>query len=192
MRIIINEDTTFLICDELGNVPEGAELGLYHQDTRFLCWYDLKLDGQPPILLTARATDYYTSAHFLTNPALADLPRGTLSLVRRRLVGSGMHEDIDITNHGDQQAAFALELGFDADFAHIFEVKHDIEVKKEEIRREGEFSREVGDDGRSLLFRYQRGDLVRRLVVNLTERAEIVGATCRFPLWLEPHRTWHL
>jgi hypothetical protein len=45
LRITINEDTTFLITDELGNVPEGAELGLYHEDTRFLCGYWLTLDG---------------------------------------------------------------------------------------------------------------------------------------------------
>jgi hypothetical protein len=37
MRLTSNEDTTFRISDELGNVPVGTEPGLYQDDTRFLC-----------------------------------------------------------------------------------------------------------------------------------------------------------
>ncbi len=192
MRITINESTTFLISDDLGNIPEGAELGLYHEDTRFLCRYDLTLEGQPPLLLTAHATDYYAAAHFLTNPALKAVPRGSLSVVRRRLVGQGMHEDLDVTNYSDQAAAFSLELLFDADFAHIFEVKSNIEVKKEHVRRKGTFTLEVEEDGRSLRFRYTRGELRRRLVVNLSEKPEMSDERCRFALYLAPRQSWHL
>ncbi|MDQ4079114.1 MAG: hypothetical protein M3220_23075, partial [Chloroflexota bacterium] len=192
MRITINEDTTFLITDDMGNVPEGAELGLYHQDTRFLCLYELTLDGQPPLVLTAQATDYYAAAHLLTNPALPRVPRGLLGIIRRRLVGQGMHEDLDITNHGDCETAFTLELRFDADFAHIFEIKRDIEVQKETIRRKGSFSLEIEEEGRSIQFRYERGQLLRRLVVNLSVRPEVVDGRCRFVLHLAPRQSWHL
>src|SRR5437764_10803164 len=101
----INEDTTFLITDELGNVPEGAELGLYEDDTRFLSRYQLTLNGEVPLPLAARATDYYAATSVMTNPALSGVLPGVLSVVRQRFVGRGMHDDLDITNHGDTEAA---------------------------------------------------------------------------------------
>ncbi len=192
MRITINEDTTFLITDELGNVPEGAELGLYHEDTRFLCQYRLTLDGQLPLPLAAQATDYYVATHCLTNPALETVPRGQLSIIRQRFVGQGMHEDLDITNYGDSAATFTLALRLDTDFAHIFDVKHNINVQKEAIRREGVFGREVLQQCHTLCFRYQRGDFLRRLVVGFSARPEIGDGSCRFPLRLAPRETWHL
>jgi hypothetical protein len=123
MQLVINKDTTFLVTDELGNVPAGAEYGLYHEDTRFLCRYELTLDGQAPLPLSARATDHSAAVHFLTNPALPAVPRGVLTIVRRRLIGTGMWEDLEITNHWDEDAAFSLELQFGADFAHIIAVR---------------------------------------------------------------------
>jgi hypothetical protein len=66
MRITINAGTTFLISDKLGNVPEGTELGMYHEDTRFLSHYELLLDGQPPVPLMAQASDPYAATYFLT------------------------------------------------------------------------------------------------------------------------------
>lgn len=192
MAITINENTTFLISDELGNVTEGAELGLYHEDTRFLCLYELTLDDQPPLLLAARAIDYYAALHFLTNPALPAVRRGLLGIVRRRLVGRGMHEDLWISNYGDQQASFSVELRFDADFAHIFEVKRQREVRKEAVRSEGTFTVETAEEGRSLRFRYERGDLLRRLVVNLSQQPELLGSRCQFRLRLAPREQWHL
>lgn len=192
MAITINQDTTFLICDEVGNIPQGAELGLYHHDSRFLSRYELTLDDQAPLLLAARPTHHYAAAHFLTNPALSRVPRGLLGLVRRRLIGQGLHEDLDVTNHGDEEAVFNLELRFDADFAHIFEVKRDIHVAKEETQREGDFGLSLNDEGRSLRFQYQRGDLVQRLIVNFSERPSFEDGCCRFALRLAPHQQWHL
>jgi glycogen debranching enzyme len=192
VRITINEDTTFLIADELGNVPEGAELGLYQDDTRFVSHYELCLNGEPPLGLAARATDYYAATHVLTNPPLHGMERNVLSIVRQRLVGRGMHEDLDIVNHGDREAAFTLELRIDADFAHIFDVKREISVEKEAIRRVGDFSLDRARDGNSLRFRYQRGDLRRCLIVGFSEPPVAERGCCRWALRLAPRETWHL
>jgi hypothetical protein len=54
-------------------------------------------------LLAARTTDPYAATNVLTNPALAGVPHGVLSIVRERFVGHGMHEDLDITDHGDSE-----------------------------------------------------------------------------------------
>jgi glycogen debranching enzyme len=112
--------------------------------------------------------------------------------MRQRFVSQGMHEDLDITNYGDSEATFTLALRVDADFAHIFDVKHNTNVQKETIRREGTFSREVLQRCHTLCFRYQRGDFLRRLVVGFSALPEIDEGSWRFPLCLAPRESWHL
>src|SRR4051812_2211507 len=145
-----------------------------------------------PLSLAARATDYYAATNVMTNPALAGVPPGVLSIVRQRFVGHGMHEDLDITNHGDAEAAFTVGLLLDADFAHIFEVKQAISVEKEQIRREGEFRVEVAHECDSLRFSYERGDFRRRLVIGFSVPPEFVDGQARFALRMAPRESWHL
>src|SRR5690606_8579536 len=66
MAVTINEGTTFLISDDLGDVPEEGAFGLFSEDTRFLCLYRLLLDGQPPVPLSTQSVDYFAAEHFLT------------------------------------------------------------------------------------------------------------------------------
>ena len=192
MRLVINEDTTFLICDEVGDVPRGADFGLYYEDTRFLSAYSLRLDGRAPVFLSARPTDSFSAAHFLTNPTLPGAGAAWLGIVRRRQVGRGLHEDIDITNYGPDEARFSLELGFDADFAHIFNVKGRRESGRPVPRRRGGIRLSLTEGGRSLRFELRRPTFVRRLVVNLSERPDRVGPRCRFKVSLRPRGRWHL
>jgi glycogen debranching enzyme len=192
VRLVINEDTTFLICDEVGDVPRGADFGLYYEDTRFLSAYSLRLDGRAPVFLSARPTDSFSAAHFLTNPALPGAGAAWLGIVRRRQVGRGLHEDIDITNYGPDEARFSLELGFDADFAHIFDVKGRRESGRPVPRRRGGIRLSLTEGGRSLRFELRRPTFVRRLVVNLSERPDRVGPRCRFKVSLRPRGRWHL
>jgi hypothetical protein len=37
--IVINEGTTFMVTDSMGNVPRGSPLGLFRSDTRYLNKY---------------------------------------------------------------------------------------------------------------------------------------------------------
>lgn len=115
-----------------------------------------------------------------------------LGIILRRLVGQGMHEDMYITNYGDREADFGVTLHFDADFAHVFDVKRDIQVKKEDVRREGAFDFTIAEEGRSLRFSYERDSLLRRLVVNLSKAPESSGYDCRFEVSIPPRGSWHL
>ncbi|MBF6589898.1 MAG: amylo-alpha-1,6-glucosidase [Ktedonobacterales bacterium] len=207
MRITINDDTTFLTCDEQGDVPAGLELGLYYQDIRFLSRYELRLDGQRPLLLAARGTDYCAAIHFLANPVLPNISRGQIGIIRRRGIGPGLTETIEVTNYGDQAAEFTLDLRFDADFAHVFEIKRNIEFHQESLRRRGDYSLEVSPDGRALRFRNERGALVREttLALSMTPSAmtpsamtpsamtpSATGHMCHYPLRLAAHERWCL
>ena len=213
MQITINEDVTFLVSDERGDITEGDAAGLYHEDTRFLSRYALTLDGQAPLLLSARPSDYRSAMHFLTNPALLAAPRGTLSIVRARrlhqaaspqpstvqspddpddLAGApGMREELRITNHGDHTATFLLELRFDADFADIFAVKQSVEVEPMRVRRV--VPRAIwSDDGRCLELDSAEDGIARRLRIALSEPPQVSGQRCRFALRLAPRAAWRL
>lgn len=192
MQITINEDSTFLISNELGDISVGAELGLYHEDTRFLSRYELLLDGQPPLVLSARATDYCSAMHYLTNPVLPEVPRGQLSIIRRRSISRGLLEGIEIINHSERAAEFTLDLGLDADFAHIFEVKSTLETHHDPVRRKGIFAQERGMDGCRLRLRNERGVLVREVAISVSQPPEVMGELCHYSLRLAPRERWQL
>jgi glycogen debranching enzyme len=192
MQITINDDATFLTCNELGDVPEGMELGLYHQDTRFLSHYELLLGGQRPLLLAARSTDYCAAIHFLTNPALPSVPRGKVSLIRRREIGPGLRESIEVTNHSDMPIESALDLFLDADFAHVFEVKSNIEFRQGSLRRRGDYERALSPDGRLLRLRNIRNGLARATTLSFSVPPDSVGEECHYLLRLAPHERWRL
>ncbi|MFN0074085.1 MAG: glycogen debranching N-terminal domain-containing protein [Chloroflexota bacterium] len=123
MEIAINEGTTFLIVNRPGNVQPGSEYGLYQRDIRFLSNYALRLAGLQLITLTARLVDHQRSVHVLTNPHFGDWPQGSFVVTRTRTVESGLHEDLEITSYVDQFMNLEVQMEFDADFAHIFQVR---------------------------------------------------------------------
>ena len=51
------------------------------------------------------------------------MPARSLGFVIGRRLGGGMHEDLDITNHGRKHVRFNLEIAIRSDFADVFEVK---------------------------------------------------------------------
>jgi glycogen debranching enzyme len=192
MAITINESTTFLICDERGDVQEWTEDGLYAEDTRFLSRYQLRLGGLEPIVLAADTVDYHTAEHFLTNPELEGVPGSSLGIVRRRRVGEGMRDELTIVNYGDDEAACALELFFDADFAEIFDVKRSTRVDKEAIRAQGVYEPWVEDEGRVIRLCYERDGFHRELVVRLSEPIALDPGHCSTELRLPPRAEWRL
>ena len=92
-----------------------------------MSYYAISANGVPWQRLTSAVTAYYAARFYLTNPAIAtedgNVPAGTLSLVISRTVGEGIHEDLDVTNHGQATVRFNLEIALRSDFADLFEVK---------------------------------------------------------------------
>jgi glycogen debranching enzyme len=123
VELAINEGTTFLIVDGPGNVPSGTEYGLYSRDIRYLSEYCLSLAGLQLITLTARLVDHQRSVHVLTNPHIGDWMQGSFVVTRTRTVDSGLHEELEIASFIDQFINLQIQMQFDADFAHIFQVR---------------------------------------------------------------------
>ncbi len=189
--ITLHDGQTFSISTETGDIIVGAGRGLYHEDTRFLRVFQLLLDDQSPILLTARTPQPNESRHFLTNPQLDQAQRGTLTLVRRRLVGDGMHEDIDIQNFGDDTATFTLSLKIETDFADIFAVKRAVETGVIPPKP-GELITSGSGDKRSALLRLKRGIEIYETVLDFSESFELMADEIRFRVSIPKRGLWHL
>ena len=80
----------------------------------------------------------------------------TLSLVRRRHVGDGMQEYLELSNQGADTLSLELSLLFDADFADIFEIK-------DHLQKAGRVTRHVGDG--EVTIRYQRDGFHRETTI---------------------------
>src|ERR1041385_4941562 len=130
-RVLKNGDT-FAVFDRFGDISRlgNAGLGIYHEDTRFLSRFSLKLGENRPLLLSSSTRDDNAIlAVDLMNPdfLLDDnvlIPRGTLHIFRSKLLWNGsLHERFRIHNYGPDSAPLDLFIKFEADFADIFEVR---------------------------------------------------------------------
>jgi glycogen debranching enzyme len=193
MPITINSGTTFLMSDRLGNVAEGTEHGMYFEDTRCVSRYELLLNGQAPLPLTARVSDPYAAVYFLTNRELPGVAHGQLGIIRHRRVTEGAHEDLEITNYSDGEACLTVELVIEADFAHLFEVRRKVAVRETQSAQTENVRLVIGEKGHRLRFCYRRGSVLCQLMVRLSQAPAMAsGGRCTYKLRLAPRETWRL
>ena len=129
---VLKYGESFALFDRFGDMPRAGsgEHGLYHQGTRFLSRYELRLNGKRPILLHSSVRrDNSVLAVDATNPDLEEDGRlatvkGTLHLSRSWVLWeSACQERIRIANFGGAPVRLTLALEFGADSADIFEVR---------------------------------------------------------------------
>src|SRR6185437_7157082 len=129
---VLKYGESFALFDRFGDMPRAGsgEHGLYHEGTRFLSRYELRLNGKRPILLhsSVRRDNSVLSVDG-TNPDLHEDGRlatvkGTLHLARSWVLWkAGCHERLRIENFGQAPVRLALTLEFGADYVDIFEVR---------------------------------------------------------------------
>ena len=112
----------FAISDTSGDMVRGAVHGLIHDDRRYLdVWslglHDLELRPLAATTPTPFSAVFVARVH---EPGGRPLP---VLVIRRRSVGHGMRETIEVHNSG--QDPYELTVTFDAgaDFSHLFDVK---------------------------------------------------------------------
>jgi len=130
---VLKRGDTFAVFDESGDMGAfgGGEQGLYHEGTRYLSLLRLRLNGQRPLLLSARVKDdNELFGADLTNPDMPllggdrALARDLVHLFRARFLWDGAwHERIRLWNYSRATVAISLTFDLDADFADIFEVR---------------------------------------------------------------------
>ena len=189
---MINQGSTFMVTDLNGEITGDGEQGVFASDTRFVSNYGIFANGQSWTKLTSSATTYYAARVYLTNQAFptedGDVLAGKLGLVISRSVAKGIHEDLDVTNHGLQPVRFNLEVALRSDFADLFEVKSHKFVRRGSIQTDWDVSR--GE----LRFSYDNRDFHRRFVYRLLEpgsQAHYANGRITFELDLAPGAQWH-
>ncbi len=129
---VLKQDDTCGLFNDFGDISSGSrhEEGLYHEGTRFLSGFTLRLAGACPLLLSSavRRDDILLSVD-LTNPDIElgrgqILPRGSLHIYRSKLIWHGVcHERIHVRNFTLTPLKIGLSIEFAADYRDIFEVR---------------------------------------------------------------------
>ncbi len=189
-QIAIHQGQAVLVSEESGGVASASDKGLYYRDTRLISAWAVYANGTPWTLLNGGAIAYYASRVFLTNPEILSrdgkIGERTLALVISRELDGGMHEDLDVTNHGPVPVRFNLEVAIRCDFADVFE------VKSHTIVRRGEISTDWDIACQRLSNIYHNEDFSRGVLVSAT-RAKVVYANGRLSMdvELDPGASWH-
>jgi len=181
-QVSILEGSTFIVSDPCGDVRGGPDepAGLFFRDMRHLSRWELRLNGRELDALAGDAIEYDEAVFFLIEPTGTIYRNPSLSVVRRRHIGEGMQEKIELTNHGVEPIALELSVLFGADFADIFEIK-------DHLAKTGQHHVQLERDGVTLI--YER-DGFRRETHICAPEAFFTEESLTFRLTLHPRETW--
>lgn len=131
-KLLLNDGDTFAIFDLAGDVPLAGEepYGLFHAGTRFLDRFELRVNGEFPILLSSTTTD--DGSEIITHLSNADerrngeivLARDTVEIQRCKTLAAGaLYESLRLRSYGQEPLVLTLSVQVGADFADVFELR---------------------------------------------------------------------
>ncbi len=120
--VTLVEGTTFVVSSANGDIEPDAPMGLFILDTRVLSRLRLTVAGEPPRSLGSVPTGPVSAAFVASSePAAGRVDR--LVVIRRRRLGQGLREKIEIRNAGLATRTVPIQLLVEVDFAGVFQVK---------------------------------------------------------------------
>ena len=190
---VLKEGDTFLVADVYGDITGEAD-GLFHNDTRMMSTFLLRLAGRRPSLLSGAVSQdnlFFTAN--MTNHPLPLLgspatPEGVIHLERKRFIWNDrIFERISVLNYGDQRVQAPLTLHFAADFHDMFEVRGQHRLQRG--AREPSLLKERGVE-----LRYQGLDgLLRSMCIEFSEKPQRIDERhAAFTVQLDPQQRWTL
>jgi glycogen debranching enzyme len=182
--VTIVEGSSFMLSERSGDIRPGGPSGLFVLDVRAVSSWQLLVDGRPLESLSVSVTEPYAATFVSRIARLGGHVDSTLLAIRRRWVGSGMREDLELRNYSSEPARISVQLAVASDLADVFDVKAGRPVP-------GVGHTQHGD----ALHTSAEHDGVRRRV-NVTERGErrtgLVGAHgMSWDVTLPPKGSWH-
>ena len=181
--ISILEGNNFVVSDLRGDIDASPTeaLGLFAWDTRFLSSWILTLDGQRPNVLSTDDLDYFEVRFFLVPGTGTIYVNAEQSIIRKRVIGNGFHEDLTILNHKGKPIDFKVRIEAASAFADLFEVK-------DKLTKKGEFYHRIESD--RLVLGYRREKFIRETLITASARADIDEHGLNFEVHIEPHSEW--
>jgi glycogen debranching enzyme len=179
----ILDGNTFVVSDERGDIEASPSepTGLFSFDTRFLSTWILTVNGERLNALSVDDLQYFETRFFLVPGTGTVYVDAKMSVIRRRSVGNGFHEELTILNHADEPVEITVRLEAGCDFADLFEVK-------DALKKKGRYSSRV--DRGKLVLAYERSTFGRSTEITASERAQLDDKGLTFEVKLQPHGTW--
>jgi glycogen debranching enzyme len=179
----ILEGNTFVVSDARGDIEASLTdpTGLFAFDTRFLSRWVLTIDGQRLNALSTDDLHYYEARFFLVPGTGTVYVDAKLSAIRRRAVGDGFQEELEILNHDSEPVELEVRLEVGSDFADLFEVK-------DALQKKGSYYERV--EGGRLVLGYRRETFERETRISASEPARIDEHGLTFEVRIEPHGRW--
>jgi glycogen debranching enzyme len=179
----ILDGNTFVVSDTRGDIdasPTDAT-GLFSFDTRLLSKWVLTVNGERLQPLSVDDLQYFETRFFLVPGTGTVYIDAKLSLIRRRSVALGFHEQLTVLNHDDQPVKLEIQLAAGSDFADLFEVKDALKKKGRYFTR--------AQKGR-LVLGYERETYKRETAISASAPARIGEGGLTFSVSIEPHGSW--
>jgi glycogen debranching enzyme len=121
--VTIVQGSSFSLSGRAGDIRSGAADGLFVLDTRVISHWVLLIDGHPLEPLSVSVTEPYAATFVARVPPPVGTADGTLLVVRKRWVGAGMREDLELRNFSSEPEQHLVELMIESDLADVMAVK---------------------------------------------------------------------
>jgi glycogen debranching enzyme len=180
--VTLVEGSAFCISSRSGEIDPAYPQGLFFRDTRFLSEMRLLLNGREAEPLAATNEDPFSGVFVLRGHPSRGRADSHLVVYRRRYVGRGMREDLEVENFGEEAAFCSIEMVIGADFADLFE------VKEGRVHKQGDLS--VESSGSRLSFRYKRNTFQRATHVDFSEAPRIAANHVLYEFVVAPRGRW--
>jgi glycogen debranching enzyme len=179
----ILDGNTFVVSDERGDIEASLTdpTGLFSFDTRFLSTWVLTVNDQRLNPLSVDDLQYFETRFFLVPGTGTVYIDAKLSVIRRRAVANGFHEELTILNHDAAPVDLTVRVEAGSDFADLFEVK-------DALQKHGTYSARVRN-GR-LVLGYERDTFRRTTEISATAPARLDKAGLTFKVTIAPHGEW--
>ena len=209
--IHLSRGRTAMGLDHRGEIHhENARQGLYVYQTRMLSRYRWSIEGEPPELSVQSPVEQHSwlAYYYIAPPNCEPTPSGecnplqqTIELRVARVVGEGMHEDVELTNHAQVATSVTLALEADVDFAARDEAK---DKKRQQHGRLKKTWKQTGGREWRCKFDYEaehayehQGEkgvarIQRAIELRLTADSDCThkGRKISFRVHLQPRGTW--
>jgi glycogen debranching enzyme len=181
--VTILDGNTFVVSDARGDIEASATdpTGLFSFDTRFLSQWVLTIDGERLTSLSVDDLQYFETRFFLVQATGTVYVNANRSVLRRRAVGTGFHEELTILNHDSSPVDLTVRVDAGCDFADLFEVK-------DALAKQGTYGSRAED--RQLLLTYERDTFHRATTIAVTAPARVDEHGFTFDVHIEPHGEW--
>jgi glycogen debranching enzyme len=181
--VSILDGNTFVVSDERGDIEASSTdpTGLFSFDTRFLSRWVLTIDDQRLNALSTDDLNYFEARFFLVPGTGTVYVDSKLSVIRKRDVGEGFHEELTILNHDDKPVELTVRIDAGNDFADLFEVK-------DALDKQGKYETRVEPD--RLVLSYVRETYERGTAISSTKQAAIDKEGLTFDVQIGPGGSW--